>query len=187
MFHRKNDLDILECLRRGPSHIRELAQKLSLSPATVMRILGRLEGERVVDFRTQGKNKSYFLKESIEARTYVLMLEKYKLLRLLEQPVLRRMVERVKEITRGELVVLFGSYAKGTEKPSSDIDLYVETTNRQLREQIKSISGKISVKIGNLDKTSELAAEIHKDHIILQNGERYYEIFTTRVSANTGQ
>ena len=71
--------------------------------------------------------------------------------------------------------MLFCSYAKGLAKKDSDIDIYIETKNRNVKKSIEDIHSKISVKIGIFDIKSLLIKEIIKDHIIIKGIEVFYE------------
>ena len=176
MLQIRNDFEIVEKLRKNPAHIRKLAEELKLVPSTVMRIVKRLEQEKIVDFSTQGKNKVYFLKKTPEAKKYLFMTEEYKSLKILQNTKLRMIIKELEEGTQGELIVLFGSYAKGTAKKDSDIDIYIETDNRKIREKLRTISEKLSIKMGKFDKDNLLTKEIIKNHTILQNTSRFYQL-----------
>ena len=176
MLHKRNDLEIVEVLRKREAHIREVAKSLDMTPSTAMRIMDRLRDERVVDFRSQGKNKVYQLKKTPESYTYLHMVENYKLLKILQIPWLRRIVLKLKEFSRGELIVLFGSFATGNTREGSDIDIYVETDDSALKNNLRKISEKLSIKTGKLDKDSPLTREIIRNHVVIQNVQRLYEI-----------
>ncbi|MFP4524106.1 MAG: nucleotidyltransferase domain-containing protein [Candidatus Woesearchaeota archaeon] len=173
----KNDIfRVVEILEKGPRHVRQLASDLGSNPTTAMRLLRQLEGANVVDFETQGRNKTYSLKDTPEAHTHLLLAEHLKLLRLLKDPTMRKMWKRLKDATEGELIILYGSHAKGEATKRSDIDLYIETDNRALKKEVEDISEKLEVKAGKLDKNSLLSKEIVKDHVVLQNAERFYDL-----------
>ncbi|HIH48685.1 TPA: ArsR family transcriptional regulator [Candidatus Woesearchaeota archaeon] len=176
MLQKRNDLEIMEVLRKEPSHVREIAHYLQMIPSTVLRTLSILKGENVVDFNRRGKNTVYFLKDTLEAKSYLLLSEQYKLLKTLSQPALRRIIKECKDMAKEDLIILFGSHAKETATKSSDIDLYVETTDKDLKKKMEMISSQLSIKIGRFDKNSPLAKEIIKDHVMMQNAERFYHL-----------
>ncbi|MEK6900125.1 MAG: hypothetical protein AABX05_03295, partial [Nanoarchaeota archaeon] len=60
-------------------------------------------------------------------------------------------------------------------KKDSDIDIYIETKNRNVKGSIEDIHSKISVKIGTFDTRSPLIKEIIKDHIIIRGIEAFYD------------
>ena len=77
--------------------------------------------------------------------------------------------------TNEKLIILFGSYAKGLARKDSDIDIYIETKNRNVKKEIEDIHTKINVKIGTFDSNSSLIKEIIKDHIIIKGIEDFYD------------
>ncbi|MFT4310977.1 MAG: nucleotidyltransferase domain-containing protein [Candidatus Woesearchaeota archaeon] len=77
--------------------------------------------------------------------------------------------------TDEKLVVLFGSHTKGLAKKDSDIDIYIETKDKNIKKNIEQIHSKINVKIGTFDTTSPLIKQIIKDHIIVRGIEVFYE------------
>lgn len=169
-------LEIVNRLLNNEDHIRELAKKLSTNHMTILRRIKELEKENVVDYKEEGKNKVYFLKKTIEAKSYVFKTENYKLLKLLEKyPRLRNIIEKIQKDRRIKLAILFGSYAKGIAKQDSDIDIYIETQNRKLKQEIQMIDSRLSIKIGKYDKSSLLIKEIEKNHVMIRGVEEYYE------------
>ncbi|MFH0978233.1 MAG: nucleotidyltransferase domain-containing protein [Candidatus Woesearchaeota archaeon] len=176
MLQIRNNFEIVEVLRKEPCHIRDIAGKLRMVPSTVMRTLRFLQKEKVVDLKKEGKNSKYFLKDTLEATVYLYLSEHYKLLKTLEDPMLRRVIKELKATTSGELIILFGSHAKKNAASTSDIDIYVETGDKSLKQRLEKISGKLSIKIGNFNKEVPLAKEIIRNHIIVQNVERFYQL-----------
>jgi hypothetical protein len=60
-------------------------------------------------------------------------------------------------------------------KKDSDIDIYIDTKDSKIKEDIEHIDSKINVKIGNYNKDSTLIKEIEKNHVIIKGIEEYYE------------
>ena len=73
------------------------------------------------------------------------------------------------------MIILFGSYAKFNPKEDSDIDIYICTTNKKVKDEISLFYDKLSVKLGNFNKEDLLIQEIIKNHVIIQGAEIYYE------------
>lgn len=180
MLQIRNDFEIIEELRIDSMHLRQIATRLKLVPSTVMRILKKLSEENIVDYKKEGKNNRYFLKGSLECFTYLLMVEEYKKLKILQNPAIRRISKAIESLTNGELVILFGSYAKNMQVKESDIDVYVETIDPMIKKKLSEVSDKLGIKIGNFDKNSELGQEIIKNHIILRNSSRFYELLNEK-------
>jgi predicted nucleotidyltransferase len=169
--------DILEQLLKKDNHIRGIAKSMNTNQMTVSRRIKELENQNIVDFRQEGKNKVYFLKDTIEKNEILKMLEHHKLIEIItKKPIIRKVVGNIRDNKKIKLAILFGSYAKGNETKESDIDLYIETQDRNLKKEITLINSKLSVKIGKFDKTNLLVKEIIKNHIIITGVDRYYEL-----------
>lgn len=168
--------EIISELLREENHARAIAKKLDVNHMSIVRKFKELLEENVVDYKQKGKNKVYFLRKSIEAKTYVFKTEHYKLIKILrEYPLLGSVFEKVQKNKKIKFAVLFGSYAKGTAGKTSDIDVYVETDDRNLKKELELINIRLSVKIGKFDLSSLLVKEIIKDHIIIKGVEKFYE------------
>jgi len=143
---------------------------------TITRKLGQLVDENCADFRTEGKNKVYFLKKSIEGRNAAMIAEIYKQSRIVSTyPVLRGIFQAVQEMQEIPLALLYGSYAKGLPTKDSDIDMYIETLNTDVKKQIEQRHSLLSVKVGEFDPKSMLIREIIKDHVIIKGVEVYFD------------
>ena len=178
MVQKRNDIssDIILILLREEIHLRSIARRLGQSHSTILRKLNFLIEENVLDYRTEGKNKVFFIKKNLQARNYVFNAERYKLIKLLKRyPELNIIIEDILNKVRENHVILFGSYAKFSAKKDSDIDIYIETKNNEIKTQAEMIHSKIRVKIGEFDQDSNLIKEIIKNHIILRGIEKFYE------------
>lgn len=170
------DLEIILVLIRGKSHLREIARNLKKSHSTILRKINGLVEKDILDFEKQGKNKIFFIKNNLNAKIYVYSAEIYKLSETIEKnPELGVIFEDIKKKAPKAMIILFGSYAKGIEEKSSDIDIYIETNDNSLKKEIKEINSKINVKIGEFDMGSLLIKEIIKNHVIIRGVEEFYE------------
>ena len=168
--------EIINALVSDKSHIRGIAKKLRINHMTVNRKIKELENENIIDYKEEGKNKVYFLKSSIEARSYIMIAEIYRLNKALWiYPVLRGIIEKIQNDKRIGLALLFGSYAKWNAKKDSDIDIYIETNDKNIKKDIELVNSKASIKIGKYDKSNLLIKEIEKNHVIIKGVEDYYE------------
>ena len=169
-------LEIVNELLKSENHVRGLAKKLKINHMMITRKIKELEEENAVDHKEEGKNKKYFLKNTAEAKNYVIITENYKLNQLLRKyPALRGIIEKIQKDFRIKLAVLFGSYAKNIAKAESDIDIYIETDNRDIKNELSKFDTRLSIKIGKYDKSNLLIKEIEKNHIIIKGAEIYYE------------
>ncbi len=167
--------DIIEQLLKKDSFPRELARSLNTNPMSVLRSLKELAKSNVVEFKPVGKSKVFYLKKSAEAFSYACMAEHYKRLELFKKyPTLAVLAEDILRTTSSGQIIIFGSYAKFSAKKDSDIDLYVETTDRKEKTRIEQIHSGLSVKTGLFETESILMREIIKNHVILRGVEAYF-------------
>jgi len=176
MEQKSYKLEIINVLLKGNIHIRGIAKKLNTNHMMIVRKIKELSKENVVDFTQEGKNQTYFLKKTAEAQAYVFIAEEYNLLQTITKyPGLRGIIEKIQRDKRIKLAVLFGSYAKGLAGKDSDIDVFIETKDKNLKKELALIDSKLSIKIGTYNKENILIKEIDKDHIIIKGIEYYYE------------
>ena len=178
MFHMEQNIsfEIIDILLNKEIHTRALAKRLNINHMTTSRYLKELVNDNVLDFRMEGRNKMYFLKKNIESRNYATMTELYKLNRVLKKhPGLRKIIKTIQRNPIISLAVFFGSYAKGTVRENSDIDVFIETEDRKLKQELEQLNSMLSVKIGEFDRSNPLIKEIEKNHIIIRGAENYYE------------
>lgn len=168
--------EIIDILSREEIHARALAKRLDINHMTVIRNLKELVSENVLEFRKDGRNKVYFLKKNIEARNYELISEVHKLNKTLKKyPELRKTIKDIQQNKEIKLAILFGSYARFTANKNSDIDIFIETRDRKLKEELELHNSRLSVKIGEYDSSSVLIKEIEKNHVIIKGAELFYE------------
>ena len=178
MAQNKNslELEIILVLLKNKTHLRETARILNESHSTVLRKINELVKENILDYNIEGKNKIFFIKNNLKAKNYIYSAEIHKLNKLLKKhPELSVIFEDIKKNFSKGIIILFGSYAKGNPKKESDIDIYLETNNNKIKDKVKEINSKLSIKIGKFDIASLLIKEIIKNHIIIRGLEDFYE------------
>lgn len=178
MVQKRNNLElrIVEFLLNRDGHVREIAKILNESHSSVSRRLNELKKENVVEFKVTGKNKIFHLKNNLVAKNYIFKSEFNKLIKLLERyPEFEVIFEEILKICDAKLIILFGSYAKGTANKNSDIDIYIETKNRKVKKLVENVNSKINAKIGLFNVDSHLIKEIIKNHVIIKGIEVFYD------------
>jgi predicted nucleotidyltransferase len=178
MVQNKNnlELEIILVLLKNRAHLREMARSINESHSTVLRKINELLKENILDYKKEGKNKVFFIKNNLKAKNYIYSAEIYKLNKLLKKhPELSIIFEDIKKNFSKEMIILFGSYAKDNPKQDSDIDVYLETDDSNIKNKIKELNSKLSIKIGKFDTRSLLIKEIIKNHIIIKGIENFYE------------
>lgn len=170
------EYEVLLSLLKKEMHGRELAKELETSLTRIQSILNKLRKSNILDYKIEGKNHIYFIKKNLIAKTFILNSENYKLSKLLcKYPFLEPLFKEAAQKYPNQMIILFGSYAKFIPKEESDIDLYLDSTDKKVKEIINRINERINVKIGEFNKEDLLIQEIIKNHIIIQGGEAFYE------------
>ena len=175
--------EILLFLLKRDMHGREIAKELRTSLTRVQAILTELRKINVLDYKIEGKNHIYFIKKNLMSKSFILNAENYKLSKIINKhPELEPIFQNVIKKSKSSLILLFGSYAKNTEKKDSDIDIYIKTTNPKIAKEVQKIYNLlsdlisiISIKTGNFNSDDLLIKEIIKNHAIIKGGEEYYE------------
>ena len=168
--------EIVALLIREDLHPRAIADNLKSNHATVLRKLRDLTDENVVDFRMEGKNKVFRLKKTIEGWNAAKIAEISKQSFIVAKyPVLRGIFQAVIEMPDIPLVILYGSYAKGTARKESYIDIYLDTDDSRKKKMLELKNSRVSAKIGAFDTKNMLIREIMKDHVIIRGVEAYFD------------
>jgi predicted nucleotidyltransferase len=176
MEQKDYNLEIVGILLKGKNHIRGISNLLKTNHMMVFRKISSLEKKNVVDFIMEGRNKVYFLKNSPEARAYILMFKNYQAIKLLTKyKFLRELFLAVQNEKKIKFACIFGSYSKGNETKNSDIDIYIENEDSTLKKKYSNLDSKFSVKIGKWDSTNYLIKEILDNNVIIKGGEIFYE------------
>jgi len=118
MVQNKNiELEIILILIKEKSHLREIARNIGESHTTVLRKINELLKENILDYKQEGKNKVFFIKNNIKSKNYIYSGEIYKLNKLLKKHLeLSIIFEDIKKNFSKGMIILFGSYAKGNPK-----------------------------------------------------------------------
>ncbi|MBD3310332.1 hypothetical protein GF351_03880 [Candidatus Woesearchaeota archaeon] len=176
MLHMSQKYYIIQSLLRKPNHIRGLAKELHTNQTTIARKMQELLESNVVDFHHEGRNKVFTLKKTFEAKQHACISEILKAQEIIEKhPKLRMIFESTRKNSNVHLAILFGSYAKGSPTKDSDIDIFIESKDKQLAKEIRMIDSRISLKTGRYDRSSLLIKEIEKNHVIIKGVEEYQE------------
>ena len=175
-YNKDVEKEVVLVILQGENHVRGIAKMLNINHMTISRMLKRLMVQNVVDYKVVGKNKVYSLKDVVEGHVTINKAEQHKLRSTLQRyPQLRLIIEEIRKLSEIKLAILFGSYAKGTAKEDSDIDIYIESENLKLKKKIEEIDTRVSVKLGKYDKENLLIKEIQKNHVIIKGVDEYYE------------
>ena len=161
---------------------RELVGKVSLSQKNIALTLGELEDEGILISKKEGNMKFFSL--NLKNRGIKDILIQTEISMKLNSLKKHKKIEHIlKEDDR--IVGIFGSYAKGTEKTDSDLDLFIIGSKKpedydkkgklfDLGISIKYFTDKQFIRLA--EEKNALISEIMRSHILLFRIEDFIEI-----------
>jgi uncharacterized protein len=165
-------------------YIREVHQKLKISPRTAQLLLENLENKGILESKLRGKIKNYKLNKNKHTKRYLNLVEQYKNIALLEtQPTTKEIINKITPFIKG-IGVIFGSFVKGLQKKNSDLDIFVVGTyeNKEIKNISKMYGIDISVKCYPLNTFKKnirkdlFLKEILKNHVVFNNIEQFVKL-----------
>ena len=113
---------LYEIYKSGRIYLRGIVNNTKMPYGTVQAIIER--EKNLLDSEVEGKNKYFKLKQNINSELLIRELEINKSREFLEKN--KNIIPFVNEIRKEKAsILIFGSYAKGTNTTSSDLDILV--------------------------------------------------------------
>lgn len=106
-------------------HIREIARKLNISPNSVRKYVAKLKNDNVLEEKKDGNMIKF--RARLDSDKY----KRKKLLYNLEQIYVSNLVDFLYDFYAPKAIVLFGSYARGEDTSSSDVDIAILTNSKK--------------------------------------------------------
>jgi len=164
--------------------MRELSMAVKVPYATFYRALQKMKD--LVNIQTVGKSKTLTLNTDNPAiKSYLaISSEEEKNEFLKKQPIISKIAS---ELNTKDSVVLFGSYAKGSQRETSDIDLLTINKKGDKSLSFSKYELLFKKKINPIfvtraefakmlhDKDENVGRQALKDHIVLNNPESFWE------------
>lgn len=156
---------------------REIARRIKVSHQTGLMALNELVREKIFLSKKDGRNINYYLnKTNLGTKQYLQMAEIAKADKFLHNLELKSILEEL--IPLAETIIVFGSFAKGTEEESSDLDLIMigAKNKEEVRKKKNIFPREINIEFvtwkefaETLNKKNALAVEISKNHLAYGN------------------
>ncbi|MEW6070421.1 MAG: nucleotidyltransferase domain-containing protein [Candidatus Thermoplasmatota archaeon] len=167
---------------------REIADEIKMSPNTVNLALKHLRNTNILVYRKIGKAQGY------KSNTKSVLYAPVKALFKNESDVEKRLTETIKKyLSKSLSCIIFGSFAKGIESFTSDLDLLVIADKKDVIEpSVEKLRAEISEKFGTalspiVLTAKDLRTQRDKEYIkrivkegILICGKRLEEIYGKR-------
>jgi len=150
-----------------------IAKKKKLNQKTTANHLQSLEKEGILKSKIQGKNKNYFLNlENKEiVKNYILAVEHLRTVEFYKKNlIIKEISEKINEHITGSALI-FGSYAKNSQKKNSDLDILVigKCNEKEIEKIGKTYNLEINLKIYPKFESDLLIKEAIKNHIFIKN------------------
>jgi len=160
-------------------YLRQINNLSKIPLKTCQNILNRLEKEKILKSKTEGKNKYFSLNlDNIQTKSYLLQAEIYKTDAFLE--IYPNFKTFLKSIDNNNLLIVFGSFAKLKAEKNSDLDMLVigkeEPPFHLLPYKLHQIKLDEKTLIKAVKERETLIKEIEENHIILNNHSSYINI-----------
>ena len=163
---------------------RELTKKVSLSQKNIALTLEELEKKGILNSRKVANIKYYKLNLTNKTIKDVLFIvEVLNKIRFLENHL--KIANIFKKDDPSRIVGIFGSYARGTEKKDSDLDVFIvgDEASEDYDKIRKIFNINVSTKYFSekelktlLKEKNNLIKEIVKDHVMILNTEKFINL-----------
>ncbi|HLE07695.1 MAG TPA: nucleotidyltransferase domain-containing protein [archaeon] len=173
-------------------HVREISRMVKASHRTISLILSKFESRGIMKHEDVGRSKQYSLNfENATTKDCIKAAESFWKIRFLEKHfTMKKLIGEISNDLKNTPLILFGSYAKGSETKESDIDILVVKTGEE-KIAVKKLSEfaetyKIDIQLqkasaenfeAGVKERDNLVVEIMKSHIILNNADFFVDIF----------
>ena len=162
----------------------DIARKKSLNQKSVSNALNKLEVEGFLKSKTVGKNKEFSLNlDNMETvKNFIVAAEHIRTANFLKkQALIKEIILKIGPAFNG-IVIIFGSYAKGTQKKDSDLDIFI--AGAYDRDKVYKVSELYNLQINvknypasafrrALKSKDILLTEIIKNHVIISGAEEF--------------
>lgn len=162
----------------------DIAKAKKLNQKTVSTLLKELETKAILRNVMQGKNRLYSLNLEDEGNIvlFISAIEHMKALAFYSRhSLIKEAVMKIMPFCDG-IVAIFGSYAKGNQKPSSDIDIFIAgiADTKEIDKIGEIYKVDISLKLypmplfkKSLQNKDPLIEELIKSHILLKGTQEF--------------
>jgi predicted nucleotidyltransferase len=161
-----------------------IAKKRFLNQKSVANTLNKLEDEGLLKSKTMGKNKEFSLNlGNLEVvKNFITAAEHLRTANFFRKhPIIKEALSKSKPAFDG-IVIVFGSYAKDTQKKDSDLDVFVAGTYDKNKVSKISELYNLEISVKNypanafkraLKNKDILVNEVLKNHVIIAGAEEF--------------
>ena len=169
-------------------HLREISRRTEVDVKSIQLQVRRLEKANILSSVLKGRNRDYQLNlGNLTARYYMVMAEAFASITLLQKNFpIKKIVGEIGHLVDG-VVLLFGSYAKGTAVKESDVDLFIIADKKPKWRVFHDVSDLIDREVTmksasreqfmkGLENNDPLVREAVSDHFVLKGVDDFCEV-----------
>jgi predicted nucleotidyltransferase len=171
----KNNIRIIQLIDKEPLHIRDIADKLKISPGSAHKLASLLKKEGLVK---EIKQKNRIILSINNEKS---IIKEIKRVINFSDIINAKAFERLSRL--GSLGI-YGSFADGTNDKESDLDLWIKTEKKELelRQTIRELENEMKVKVNLLILTKSRLESLKKN-----DPEFYLRLQLTSIGDNVDQ
>jgi predicted nucleotidyltransferase len=171
--------------------IRQISKLQKINYKSAYIAVKTLEKEKIISVNAQGNNSKCMFNRNFNERVFAVEYERRE--ELLKNANFSVMYNDLKKINQDFILLLFGSYAKGTQHKNSDIDLMLISEDEKLIERELNLLPlnihlipltKKEFSIMYIRKSFSVVSEAIKKNIILIGIEDYYRLVENAQQSN---
>ncbi|MGM5485050.1 MAG: nucleotidyltransferase domain-containing protein [Nanobdellota archaeon] len=153
-FFTQKNIMIFETISKKPSHVREVSEKLKISPATVTQF-----AKKYSKFIIKSKEKNRLMlsinRENPEVRLIRSLLNYNRLIS----------TKSYKKLKKLGKIGVYGSFANGTDDEYSDIDLWIKTDKKsvEIAGLFRSLEKELNMKVNPSVLTDSKIRSLEKE------------------------
>ena len=152
----KNNIKIIKLIDKDELHIRDIADKLKISPGSVHKLIKLLKENNLIK-ETKQKNRIIINlnKDNIRIKQIKVMINFNDLIN----------ASAYKKLKKFGKTGIYGSFANGTNDKESDLDLWIKTNKKELelRPVIHELEKQLNIKVNPLILTESKINSLKKN------------------------
>lgn len=154
----KKNVKIFEAIDQEPLHIRDIADKLKISPATVHKFIHLLKKNSLI---TETKHKNRILIHLNRDKPAIKQIKKIINFNKITNTSAYKKLKKIGNIG------FYGSFSEGTNDNQSDLDIWIQTDKKELelRPIIKKLESELKVKVNPLILTKTKINSLKKNDL----------------------
>jgi len=136
----KTNIKIIKLVDKEKLHIREIADRLKISPGSVHKLVKKLKSKKLIN---QEKQKNRIIIKLNKDKT---IIKEIKRIINFNDIINTKSYKKLKKLGK---IGIYGSFAKGTNDNKSDLDIWIQTEKKEqkIRHLIRELEKELNTKV----------------------------------------